>query len=287
MNAPVPRRVTTNSCISKDGTQIGYRLMGKGPGLVLLHGGLQSSWNFTSLGAALCETFTIYIPDRRGRGLSGPFGDSYGIRTEVEDLNALLEKTGSQNIFALSSGALVALQAALTLPAIRKMALYEPPLDIGGQLPPQHWVPGYEKELAAGNLAGAMVAILKGTADRELFTSLPWFVLMPMFKLAMRWRPKPSQDDAPPLQELIPTMLFDARLVAEMAGRLESFKALCVETLLLGGTKSASYLAAALDALSAIIPDCKRITLTGLGHVAADNSGEPARVADELRRYFS
>jgi pimeloyl-ACP methyl ester carboxylesterase len=209
------------------------------------------------------------------------------MRTEVEDLDALLEKTGSQNVFALSSGALITLQAALTLPAIHKMALYEPPLDIGGQSSPQHWVPRYEKALAAGNLAGAMVAIIKGTGDRGLFTSLPWFVLLPMFKLAIRGRPKPSQDDAPSLQALIPTVHFDARLVAEMAGRLESFRAIRAETLLLGGTKSATHLGAALDALSTVIPDCKRIKFPGLGHIAADNSGEPARVADELRRNFS
>jgi pimeloyl-ACP methyl ester carboxylesterase len=161
--------------------------MGAGPGLVLLHGGLQSSRSFTSLGAALCDTFTIYIPDRRGRGLSGPFGENYGMRTEVEDLGTLLDDTGSHSVFALSSGALIALQAALTLPVIRKIALYEPPLEIGGRPSPLDWVPRYEKELAAGNLAVAMVAIIKGTGDRELLTSLPWFVLRPIFTLAMRY----------------------------------------------------------------------------------------------------
>jgi hypothetical protein len=58
-------------------------------------------------------------------------------------------------------------------------------------------------------------------------------------------------------------------------------------TLLLGGTKSAAFLAAALDALSATVPNCKRVEFSGLGHLAADNSGEPTRVADELRRFFT
>jgi pimeloyl-ACP methyl ester carboxylesterase len=133
MNASTPRRMTTGSLTSRDGTRIGYRQIGDGPGLVLLHGGLQSSRSFTSLGAALGDTFTVYIPDRRGRGLSGPVGDSYAMRTEVDDLDALLETTGSHNVFGLSSGALITLQAALTLPAIHKIALYEPPLEIGGR----------------------------------------------------------------------------------------------------------------------------------------------------------
>ena len=96
MTAPIAVDVTTGSFLSGDGTRIGYRQMGKGPGLVLLHGALQSSRSFTSLGAALSDAFTIYIPDRRGRGLSGPFTDNHSMRTETEDLEALLDKTGSQ-----------------------------------------------------------------------------------------------------------------------------------------------------------------------------------------------
>ena len=45
-------------------------------------------------------------------------------------MEALLTATGSRNVFGLSSGAIISLQAALTLPAIRKVALYEPPLSI-------------------------------------------------------------------------------------------------------------------------------------------------------------
>lgn len=287
MNASIPAGATTGSFLSGDGTRIGYRQMGEGPGLVLLHGALQSSWSFTSLGAALCDAFTIYIPDRRGRGLSGPFGDNHGLRTEVGDLDRLLDITGSRNVFALSSGAIVALQCALLSPAIHKLALYEPPLEIGARPSPLDWVPRYEKELAAGNLPAAMVAIIKGTGDRELLTNLPWFVLRSMFKLAMRHQGQQSEDDQPSLQALIPTVQFDARLVAEMAGRLESFKAVRAATLLLGGSKSAAYLTAALDALSTVLPHCKRVEFPGLGHIAADNGGEPLRVADELRRYFS
>jgi hypothetical protein len=148
-------------------------------------------------------------------------------------------------------------------------------------------VPRYEQELAAGNLPAAMVALIKGTGDRSLFTSLPRFVLLPMFKLAMRYQRKRSEDDAPLLQALIPTAHFDARLVAEMAGRLEGFRAVRAETLLLGGSRSAIYLIAALDALSTVLSNRKRIEFPGLGHIAADNGGKPARVADELRRYFS
>jgi pimeloyl-ACP methyl ester carboxylesterase len=285
MIAAIPVGVTTGSFLSGDGTLMGYRQMGKGPGLVLLHGALQSSRSFTSLGAALSDAFTIYIPDRRGRGLSGPFGDNHSMRTETEDLEALLDKTGSHHVFALSAGALVALQCALESPAIHRLAIYEPPLEIGRRPSPLDWVPRYDKELAAGNLAAAMAAAIKGTGDREFFTNLPSFILAAIFKLAMRYQ-RPL-DDEPALETLIPTVHFDTRLVAEMAGRLESFRAVRAETLLLGGSKSAVYLVAALDALGTVLPKCRRVEFPGLGHIAADNHGEPLRVADELRRYFS
>jgi pimeloyl-ACP methyl ester carboxylesterase len=287
MSDPLLGGAATGSVISRDGTGIGYRQIGRGSGLVLLHGAMQTSWNFTRLAAALGDRFTLFIPDRRGRGLSGPFGDNYAMRTEVEDLNALLDKTGAHDVFGLSSGALVTLQAALVLPAIHRIAIYEPPLEIDGQPSPMDWVPRYDKDISAGNLAAAMVDIIKGTGDRALFTRLPRFVLLSLFKLAMRDLAKRTQDDQPPLQTLIPTVHFDTRLATEMSGRLTSFRDIRVETLLLGGARSAVYLTTALDALSTVLPNCKRIELPGLGHIAADNSGEPARVAKELRRYFS
>jgi pimeloyl-ACP methyl ester carboxylesterase len=81
--------------------------MGSGPGLIIMHGGISSSQYFTNLGTALSDEFTVYIPDRRGRGLSGPFGDNYGLQKEVEDLDALLNKTDAQYLFGASSGAII------------------------------------------------------------------------------------------------------------------------------------------------------------------------------------
>jgi pimeloyl-ACP methyl ester carboxylesterase len=69
---------TIGSVTSKDGTTIGYRQLGSGPGIILLHGAASASQHFMKLGVALSDAFTVYISDRRGRGSSGPFGDNYG-----------------------------------------------------------------------------------------------------------------------------------------------------------------------------------------------------------------
>src|SRR5690348_5401011 len=114
------RRYTTGSVVSADGTVIGYRKMGVGPAVILLHGGLQSAQNFMRLAEALADAFTLYVPDRRGRGLSGGF--AYTMQNAVEDVQALLEVSGAQRLFGLSSGGLIALQSALQLPQITKVA---------------------------------------------------------------------------------------------------------------------------------------------------------------------
>jgi pimeloyl-ACP methyl ester carboxylesterase len=274
------------SFVAKDGTVIGYRQMGSGPGLILLHGGLQSSASFTDLGAALADRFTLYIPDRRGRGFSGPFRPDHAMATEIGDLSRLLTETGSQNVFGLSAGALVALHTALVDPAIRRLALYEPPLEFGS-VAPRYWTPDYEMALAKGNLASAFAAALKGTGDDDAMMKLPTFMLTALFAAMMRLRPDAGVDDGPPLATLIPTVHYDIELVAETAGDLDRFGALSAETLLLGGDRSKRYLTAALDALSAVLPNATRVGLRGAGHIAANNKGEPVSVAAELRRFFS
>src|SRR5579863_3524736 len=105
-----PCPYTLGSVVSRDGTTIAYRTFGHGPGIIAVHGGAQAAQNFTKLATALSDVFTVYVPDRRGRGRSGPPGHNYGLQAECDDIDALLTATGSHNVFGLSSGALIALQ---------------------------------------------------------------------------------------------------------------------------------------------------------------------------------
>src|SRR2546430_6066693 len=59
----------TGSVISRDGTAIGYRQLGHGPGLVVLHGAMESSQSHVQLAEELADGFSVYLPDRCGRGL--------------------------------------------------------------------------------------------------------------------------------------------------------------------------------------------------------------------------
>jgi len=81
-------------------------------------------------------------------------------------------------------------------------------------------------------------------------------------------------------------MHFDAQLVLQSEGRLRDYRAIAVPVLLVGGSDSPRYLQHTLDALETTLPSVRRVELPGVGHLAPDNTGEPERVAGELRRFF-
>lgn len=283
----VPHSYSIGSVTSNDSTTIGYQQMGDGPGLILVHGGMQASQHLMKLAASLSDEFTVYVPDRRGRGLSGPYGDNYNIQKAVDDVQALLKKTGAHYVFGLSAGAIISLQSALLLTDIHKLAVYEPPLPINGSSSADWaWVSRYDQELSQSKLAAAMVTAAKGTKDSPIFSALPRIIIVPLMTLALKAEAKEVKGDDVPLQELIPTLHFDARMVLDTENTIENFKDVRADVLLLGGSKSPAYLKLALDRLNAILPHVKRIELKGLGHLAADNGGQPERVAQELRRFF-
>src|SRR5438477_10409137 len=138
----------SGSITSTDGTSIGYRRFGTaGPAVVLLHGGGQSGRNLERLATALAVGFTVYVPDRRGRGTSGPAGDGYGAATERADLAVLLAHAGAGLVFGLSSGGIIAVDAARHLHGLRAVEVYETPLSLDGSTP-QGWVPRFRAERA-------------------------------------------------------------------------------------------------------------------------------------------
>jgi pimeloyl-ACP methyl ester carboxylesterase len=284
---------TIGSVTSQDGTTIGYRQIGHGPGLVLLHGSNVSGQDFTQLGEALADTFTVYLPDRRGRGLSGPFGNDYSIQKEVEDLDALLTKTGAHQVFGVSAGGLICLEAARTLPAIHKVALWEPALLLDGTAHTA-WLKRYDQEMAQGKVAAALVTCMKGLElGGPVMNAMPNWLLESLTNMAMKSEEKKARPDALTMRKLAPTLHYDGLLLAEMSGQLERFRAVHAEALLLGGSKGLPYLKDTLDALEKVLPHViKRVEFPGLEHGGANNPSQtnrgskPELVAQELRRFF-
>jgi pimeloyl-ACP methyl ester carboxylesterase len=287
-----PASYTTGKVTSRDGTTIGYRQLGHGPGVVLVHGAMESAQSHMQLAAALADVFTVYLPDRRGRGLSGPVGSNYGMQTEVEDLDALLTTSGAGNVFGVSAGGLICLQATLTLPTIRKAALYEPALIVNSSISTA-FLPRYDREIAEGRVASALVTGMLGAQmGPPMLNAMPRWLLETFTSMGMKSEDKKAKAGDVTMRLLAPTLHYDFQLVAEMAETLKRYQSVPVDVLLLGGSKSPVYLKTALDALEKVLPRSRRIECTGLDHGGSSDAsntnrgGHPELVAQELRRFF-
>lgn len=146
---------------SRDGTPIAFDQLGKGPVLILVSGatGVRSHPIFMQLAELLSKHFTVLNYDRRGRGDSGDTVP-YAVEREVEDIEALIDGAGgSAFVYGISSGAVLALEAASRLPSkVKKLALYEPPFILDDSRPPlpRDYVAQLNVAIAAGKRGEAV-----------------------------------------------------------------------------------------------------------------------------------
>jgi pimeloyl-ACP methyl ester carboxylesterase len=277
----------TGVVLSADGTRVSHRVYGQGgPPIVLVHGGMQAAQNFRRLAEMLSSSYTVYIPDRRGRRPGVPTGEDYGLAREGEDLDALLRAVGARRVFGLSSGAIIALYTAIQFGRVDKLALYEPPLTID-RADPSGWFPQFERAVARSGAAAAMVVLVKGVGDRSPLMLLPDWALTQLLGVVLNRDAKrlPPGDIA--LRDLVPIMRLDC-IVQQQSVTLVNARIpeMGSEVLLLGGEKSAPPLGLGLDALSGRLPNARRVELKGAGHAAADNRGMPQQVARVLADFF-
>jgi pimeloyl-ACP methyl ester carboxylesterase len=284
------KRYTNSTVTSKDGTTISYRQLGHGPGLVILHGSMSNGYYHLQLAEALADAFTVYLPDRRGFGHSGPFGINGGIQQDVEDLDALLTKTGAQLVFGVSAGAIISLKAALSLPAIQKLAVYEPPF-FANSAEPTAMMDRYDEEMAQGKVAAALTTAMKGAPlISDGMSAMPRWLIGLMTKMMMSFEPKKGSGEYASFRALAPTLQHDGRVISEMSGQQARLKAIQAEVLLLGGSKSTTFLKTGLDSVAKALPQAKRVVLPRLDHSAPWNKdvrGNPEPIAQALRQFFA
>ena len=278
-----------DSVISKDGTKIGYRAYGHGPGLLIVQGAMGTAHNYDQLAQALAANFTVYVPDRRGRGRSPrPYTPDDSIAREVEDVRSVVEKTGAQLLFGLSSGGIIALEATRVLPAIHRTVLYEPPFYVDGV--PVTKIARLNQEIADGKLTAALVTIFKTTkVGPPVFNVLPRFILTPMASAFLKSEARKTPGAYAPIPVLIPSTRYDFQVVLDRGGQLPLFKAVDKQILLLGGSKSPAYLKKALATLATTLPHARRVELPGLDHAGPwnkDLGGQPARVAEQMTGFL-
>jgi pimeloyl-ACP methyl ester carboxylesterase len=279
---------------SADGTQVSVSSVGTGPGVVIWHGSMEHALSHVQLAALLADEFTVHLVDRRGHGLTGPAGAAYGMPREVEDAQAVVRETGSSRMFGISAGGLVVLETARLSPdLVTRAAVYEPALLMGS---PQRtaWLARFDREMAAGDVAAAMVTSMKGLQLAPAVVNLmPRWLLEAVTNKALKSEDRSAKPGQVTMRQLAPTLHNEGALIKEMDGQLNSFADVHAEVLLMGGSKGLSYLKPALSALQTVLPVSSRVEYDGLDHGGASDpgplneKGSPAVVAPDLRRWFS
>ena len=241
---------------SADGTTIAFDQLGKGPTLILVGGALEHramDSETAQLAPLLAEHFTVLHYDRRGRGESTDT-QPYAVEREIEDIDALISATGeSAFLFGISSGAALALEAAIKLgDRVKKLAMYEAPYNDDAAAK-QAWK-DYSKQLAD---------VLAHGRRGDALTLFMLLVGMPPEHLdSVRQHPM-----WPMWEAVASTLAYDAAVMGEDASvPTEKAASVVVPTLVIDGSESFPFIHVTATALAHAIPNAGHRTLQGQTH---------------------
>jgi pimeloyl-ACP methyl ester carboxylesterase len=257
---------------SSDGTVIAFERLGSGPPLVLVGGAFCDRTARVSglpLARELAKQLTVFAYDRRGRGDSTDTAP-YAVSRELEDLAAVLSATGAEHgayVYGHSSGAILALEAALSGAPMGKLALYEPPLVLSGAREPMP--PELPDELAA----------LIATGDRSGATAL--FLTRGVGLPATIVEQRMQHPAWASLTAASHTLSYDARLTADPESIVRRAATLRLPIALFDGAKSQPWMRAGVAGLAHAIPAAAHVTLPDQTHDV-----DPRAIAPKLLELF-
>jgi pimeloyl-ACP methyl ester carboxylesterase len=241
---------------SKDGTTLAYDVNGSGPSLIYITGAscFRSFKPIVQDAKVFATEFTVYSYDRRGRGDSGNTLP-YSMEREIEDIEAMIDAAGgTAYLYGHSSGAVLALEAALRLGSkVQKVVMYDAPYvhDEEEKAEYKQLSQTIHKLLDNGKNAQAMSTFLKGIGMPKVFV---W--LLPLFP---GWRT---------MKALAPTLAYDIALTQDMPP-VERATRVSVPTQIIVGGKSPARVQDVGRQLSKAIPNAKFVQLAGQDHMVS------------------
>ena len=257
---------------SKDGTTIAFDQSGQGPVVILVDGALQYrafDQGMNQLADLLSPHFTVIHYDRRGRGDSTDNlnGEANALAREIEDIEAIIDEAGgSASLYGISSGAALAMEAALVLPnKVKMLAMYEAPFndDESAQQSWREYVKQLKELLDQGRNGDAvgLFMMLVGASPEDVEG----------IKQTPMW----------PLWESIgPTLAYDhiAALGEDAAVPVERAARVTVPTLIMDGSQSFPFMHGTAKKLAAAIPNAQHRTLDGQTHEVASEALAPVLI---------
>ena len=251
---------------SKDGTRIAVECTGKGPSLLIVHGGTGDRGRWKPLLPLFAPHFTVCAMDRRGHGESEA-GSRYSLNKEFEDVVAVVNsRPGQVFVIGHSYGAVCALEAAFLTRKIAKLVLYEPPL----------------QDLDHTAVADQMAKMItNGQREQALEAFLGKIVMMSPDEIAAMKR----QPSWPGRIAGIDIQIREIRALSKYRFDAKRMRELQTATLLLAGGKTASpQLKQAINSLKDALPKQTLVVFEGEGHNAMDRI--PQRFAETVTRFL-
>lgn len=255
---------------SKDGATIAFDRSGEGSALILVGGAFEQRAmdSETAQLAALpllAQHFTVFHYDRRGRGDSTDT-QPYAVEREIENIEALIDEAGGEAfVFGISSGAALAMEAAIKLGnKIKKLAMYEAPYN-SDDTARQAWL-DYRKQLeellAADRRGDAVVLFMMLVGmPAEHVPEVRQYPMWPMF------------------EAVAPTLSYDAAVLGEDASvPTERAAGVAVPALIMDGEASYPFMHVAATALADAMPHAQHHTLEGQTHEVAAEAIAPVLV---------
>ena len=123
----------TTTAVRASGAVLQYELVGAGPVLLLIHGGIADSAILKGVAGLLATRRTVVTYDRRGYGdspLEGPLQEQ-SVALHADDAHRVLADVTheSGDVLGISSGAFIGIELAMRHPdQVRKVVAFEPPL---------------------------------------------------------------------------------------------------------------------------------------------------------------
>ncbi|MFL5589877.1 MAG: alpha/beta fold hydrolase [Ktedonobacteraceae bacterium] len=256
-----------NQVMSKDGTVIAFDRSGEGPAVILVGGAFQYRAidpPTAQLAERLASHFTVFHYDRRGRGASLDT-QPYAVEREVEDLAALIKEAGGQAaVFGMSSGGVLALEAAKSGLAITELALYEPPFNAGdesGRKASENYTRQLTALLTEGRRGDAVaLAMTTWGAPAEAIVGMRQTSIWPLF------------------ESVAPTLAYDNAIMGDGSVPTERLASITVPTLVIDGGASPAFMQNAAQVVAHALSNAQHRTLEGQTHDVAPEALAPVLV---------
>jgi len=246
-----------NKVSSPDGTPIAFDRLGDGQPVIVVGGAMCDRALTGPTAKELAKRFTVINYDRRGRGDSGDTAP-YAVERELEDLGALIAEAGGRaSVYGHSSGAALALHAAVAGLPIAKLVLHEPA-----------FVPDAEEERRTSRKYAESIKVIlseghRGEAVKLFFAT----VGMPQEMVdEMRQTPRWAE-----LEAMAPTLAYDSEVMGDrstggtvptdLVGRVTT------ESLVLVGGASPAWMIDIGRQIADVLPNGRHRILVGQEHV--------------------